>query len=200
LGTPKQAQSKASIMGKQKVVMNPIYEIVVEGETWKYRRKRVNWGRQYVIFISPVDGKEQVVQEWDIVEACGLLATWQLSKEHLVQYVCANRERLVRKKAKGERNLTIGKEVWGWRVGKKNVLITAPSGKKTAVPFMVSVNSLVDYEKMVQVGDEIFVKTGITTELNHCCECCGEPDGTTRDVALPSVVREYIESHRADLV
>jgi len=38
-----------------------------------------------------------------------------------------------RKKMKGERDLIIGSEIWGWKVGRVIVMIIAPNGIKTPV-------------------------------------------------------------------
>jgi hypothetical protein len=77
-----------------------------------------------------------------------------------------------RKKMKGERTIEIGGEDWGWKVGKSNVVIVRPDGKKYVVP------------------------RNLTDEtLETACECCGEPDGGEIGVTLPGSVAKYIRNH-----
>ena len=41
---------------------------------------------------------------------------------------------MARSRVRGERSLEINGDYWGWKPGKKNVLIIHPSGKQIVVP------------------------------------------------------------------
>lgn len=73
---------------------------------------------------------------------------------------------------KGERSIEIGEDVWGWKVGKSNVVIVRPDAKKFVVP-----------------------RSQTDETLGTMCECCGEPDGGEIGISLPGSVARYIRNH-----
>lgn len=192
-------------MGRARSSQSSAQELVVAGERWRVRRHNpANLNGHGVTFVPPRDGKERFVSACDIAAATGLEFPSQISDHHLIAYIRKNHTRLLRKRARGERSLTLGGEVWGWSVGRNHALIVAPSGKKTAIAL-----TRVETYEVAEVDADGFehtselrravVASDITARIDHCCTCCGEPDGTTRDVALPAVVARYIKRHRTEL-
>lgn len=182
-------------MGRRKID-ETMYPLEIEGQVWKYQT--ISY---YSLIIITPNGGRMWVRLADMFAVLGL-PTVKITDSRVERYIRQTvnivPQLTQRRKATGERNLTIGKEVWGWKVGKKNVLITAPSGKKTAVPFDPKGN-VVDVEtKDVMVPSGI----GIMIDLpKYCCEFhCFVEDWYQRMGVTPASVKEYIESHRADLV
>lgn len=76
-----------------------------------------------------------------------------------------------RKKMKGERSLEIEGETWGWKLGKNNVVIVRPSGRKEIVGvhhlFHVERHGLTD-ATVVSPGDiERYVRRHFLGTANH---------------------------------
>lgn len=187
-------------MGSKKQKQTPTNRLLIDGETWKYETAdngfRVTTPNDRTTFI----GNAALYDMFRVPR-------YSINCDHLVEYIRRKHAMLTRKRAKGERSLTIGNECWGWRVGKKNVLITAPTGKKTAVPLVneQEIGHITRWDerlemwvKVVKVVD--LPNREITIEVDGICGCCSEPDGSHYDITLPSVVKSYITRHRAELM
>jgi hypothetical protein len=82
----------------------------------------------------------------------------------------------MRRKMKGEREARVGDETWGFRMGRQNVVIVTPDGRKSFVDFVTLTG-----------------RSWGTLER-------GQWKGTSDGMVTPEHVKRYIRKHRDTLL
>jgi len=181
-------------------------QVVVQGKVWKFKvskEQRVEdyfygsrWkGGEDIILTSP-NNQRFTIRIWDIKGDRGVWPNRTPLKELIKNHILDHPE-LGMKKAKGDRVIKIGDEVWFWQVflsysvdnvSDKKVRITAPTGKKSLVKTdSVKSKLIFDNCRCEYYGD-------------YDCDCETYVIDTGNEAIEPRHVRQYIDQHRMELM